>query len=59
MKLPGLGRSSTKEDRQEDGHSRQHHVAHSAGHRPGGIVDVATLDKSPNAPKLDDADAID
>ncbi len=59
MKLPGLGRTSTAEDPQQQEHARQHHLAHSAGHRPGGIVDVATLDKSPNAPKLDDADAID
>jgi TRAP transporter 4TM/12TM fusion protein len=59
MKLPGLGRSSTEDDPQKDAHARQHHVAHGAGHRPGGIVDVATLDASPNAPKLDDAEKID
>ena len=58
MKLPGLGRTSTADDPQHE-HARQHSLAHSAGHRPGGIVDVATLDKSPSAPKLDDADAID
>ena len=59
MKLPGLGRKSTAEDPQQEVHDRQHHLAHSAGHRPGGIVDVATLDASPNAPKLDDASKID
>ncbi|TFV74452.1 TRAP transporter fused permease subunit [Blastococcus sp. CT_GayMR19] len=59
MKLPGLRRASTPEDEQQEVDARQHHLAHSAGHRPGGIVDVATLDKSPNAPKLDDASAID
>ena len=59
MKLPGLGRSSTEDDPQKDAHARQHHLAHSAGRRPGGIVDVATLDASPNAPKLTDAEKID
>jgi TRAP transporter 4TM/12TM fusion protein len=59
MKLPGLGRSSTEGDAPKDSRSRQHHVAHTAGHRPGGIVDVATLDASPNAPRLDDAEKID
>jgi TRAP transporter 4TM/12TM fusion protein len=53
MKLPGLRRASTPEDEQQEVHARQHHLAHSAGHRPGGIVDVATLDTSPDAPKLD------
>ena len=59
MKLPGLGRSSQEDDPQKDVHTRQHQVAHTAGHRPGGMVDVATLDASPNAPKLDDAEKID
>jgi TRAP transporter 4TM/12TM fusion protein len=60
MKLPGLGRASGQDDPQEEKvHARQHHLAHAAGHRPGGIVDVATIDASPDAPKLDDADAID
>lgn len=58
MKLPGLRRSSTEDEPQEV-HSGQPHLAHTAGHRPGGIVDVATLDKSPNAPKLEGADKID
>ena len=59
MKLPGFGRASGEDDPQKATSSRQHHVAHAAGHRPGGMVDVATLDASPNAPKLDDAEAID
>ena len=59
MKLPGLGRSSTEDDPQKDAHAQQHHVAHGAGHRPGGIVDVATLDTSPKAAKLRDTEDID
>jgi TRAP transporter 4TM/12TM fusion protein len=58
MKLPGRGRTSIEDEQQGVG-SRQHHLAHAAGHRPGGIVDVATLDKSPTAAKLEDEESID
>jgi TRAP transporter 4TM/12TM fusion protein len=59
MKLPGFGRSTTQDDEQKDVHSRHPHVAHTAGHRPSGLVDVATLDTTPHAAKLDDPEKID
>ncbi|MGY1764006.1 TRAP transporter permease [Geodermatophilus sp. SYSU D00779] len=63
MKLPGRARTHTAEDEQARAehlrHDGVHKAAHHAAHRQGGIVDVATLDKTPGAEPLDDPDRID
>jgi TRAP transporter 4TM/12TM fusion protein len=53
MKLPGRTRTSTEEAAHTEGHSPHHHLAHSAGHRPGGILDAATIDESGHGKKVD------
>ena len=63
LKLPGRARTQTAEDEQARAehlrHDGVHKAAHHAAHRQGGIVDVATLDKRPDAEPLDDPDRID
>jgi TRAP transporter 4TM/12TM fusion protein len=59
LKLPGRARTQTAEDDQARAEHLRHDVAHHAAHRQGGIVDVATLDKRPDAEPLDDPDRID
>ncbi len=53
MKLPGRGRAATADDPQRAGHSPHHHLAHSAGHRPGGVLDAATIDESGHGKRID------
>ncbi|SNS89171.1 TRAP transporter, 4TM/12TM fusion protein [Geodermatophilus pulveris] len=57
IKLPGRPRTRTAED--ERAHSSAHRTAHAAAHRQGGVLDVATLDKRPDADPVDDPDRID
>ncbi len=62
MKLPGRARTRPAEDEQARAerlrHDDVHKVAHHAAHRQGGVLDVATLDKTPGAAPLDDPDRI-
>ncbi|WP_448609483.1 TRAP transporter permease [Geodermatophilus sp. URMC 60] len=63
IKLPGRAQPRTAEDEQARAehlrHDTVHKAAHHAAHRQGGIVDVATLDRRPDAEPLDDPDRID
>jgi TRAP transporter 4TM/12TM fusion protein len=63
LKLPGRARTRTAEDEQADAehlrHDQAHRAAHHAAHRQGGVLDVATLDKRPDAEPVDDPDRID
>ena len=63
MKLPGRAGSRTAEDEQARAEHLRHDsvqkAAHHAAHRQGGVLDVATLDKTPGADPVDDPDQID